>query len=216
MQTQTDRSRIVTQPDIPQPHPHRPYEDILAIVIGTALVALGLTIYAQATLLTGSTAGLALLVQYATELPFAWVFFVLNLPFYVLSLMQMGRAFTLRTFGAVALVSFFASQTGNWIEISYLHPLYAALVGGTIMGVGLLILFRHRASLGGVNILALFLQERFGLRAGYVQLAIDAAILLAGLFVVPADRVALSLLGAVAINLVLALNHRPGRYGGVS
>ncbi len=207
---------IAMQPETLTPHPHRFYEDVLAIVIGTALVALGLTIYAHATLLTGSTAGLALLVQYATELPFGWVFFVLNLPFYILSLMQMGWKFTLRTFSAVALVAFFTTQTGRWIGIAHLSPLYAALAGGTIIGVGLLILFRHRASLGGVNILALFLQERFGLRAGYVQLAIDAAILLAGLFVVPADRVALSLLGAVAINLVLALNHRPGRYIGVS
>ena len=206
----------MTQAQFPPPSPHRPYEDALALLVGTALVALGLTIYAQATLLTGSTAGLALLVQYASGLPFAPVFFVLNLPFYVLALMQMGWKFTLRTFCAVLLVSLLASQTGHWIGFSRLDPLYAALIGGTIIGVGLLILFRHRASLGGVNILVLFLQERFGLRAGYVQLAIDAAILLGGLFVVPPEKVALSLLGALAINLVLALNHRPGRYVGVS
>lgn len=206
----------MTQADATAPHPHRLYEDLIALVIGTALVALGLTIYAEATLLTGSTAGLALLLQYAAELPFGWTFFALNLPFYALSLMQMGLVFTLRTFAAVALVSFFASHTGAWIGIDHVEPLYAALAGGTIMGVGLLILFRHRASLGGVNILALFLQERFGLRAGYVQFAIDAAILLGGLFVVPAERVALSLVGALALNLVLALNHRPGRYVGVS
>jgi uncharacterized membrane-anchored protein YitT (DUF2179 family) len=206
----------VPQPDISAPAPHRPYEDALALVIGTALIALGLTIYSHATLLTGSTAGLALLVQYAAGLPFAPVFFALNLPFYALALIQMGWKFTLRTFCAVLLVSLLAGQTSRWVGISHLDPLYAALIGGTIIGVGLLILFRHRASLGGVNILVLFLQDRFGLRAGYVQLAIDAAILAAGFFFLPADRIALSLAGAVAINLVLALNHRPGRYIGVS
>lgn len=206
----------MTQAQFPPPSPHRPYEDALALLVGTALVALGLTIYAQATLLTGSTAGLALLVQYAGGLPFAPVFFVLNLPFYALALIEMGWKFTARTFCAVLLVSLLASRTGHWIGFSRLDSLYATLIGGTIIGVGLLILFRHRASLGGVNILVLFLQERFGWRAGYVQLAIDAAILLGGLFVVPAQKVALSLLGALAINLVLALNHRPGRYVGVS
>lgn len=198
------------------PHPHRLYEDALALVIGTALVALGLTFYAEATLLTGSTAGLALLVQYATGIGFGWVFFAVNLPFYVLSLIQMGRAFTIKTFCAVFLVSVFTTYGGAWIDIGYLHPFYAALIGGGLIGTGLLILFRHRASLGGVNILALFLQERFGLRAGYVQLGVDALILTAGLLVVPTDKIALSLLGAVVINLVLALNHRPGRYIGVS
>jgi len=52
------------------------------------------------------------------------------------------------------------------VRFAELNLVYAAVFGGFAMGVGLLILFRHRASLGGVNILALFLQERFGLRAG--------------------------------------------------
>ena len=206
----------MTQMQSSAPFPHRPYEDALALVVGTALIALGLTIYTHAMLLTGSTAGLALLVQYATGLPFAPVFFAINLPFYALALMHMGWKFTLRTFCAVLLVSLLASQTGKWIGFSHLDPVYATLIGGTIIGLGLLILFRHRASLGGVNILVLYLQERFGLRAGYVQLAIGATILLGGLLVVPPEKVALSLIGAVAINIVLALNHRPGRYVGVS
>ena len=77
-------------------------------------------------------------------------------------------------------------------------------------------LFRHRASLGGVNILALYLQERFGLRAGKVQMAIDVLIVLAAVAIVPLDKVALSILGALALNMVLAINHRAGRYMGVS
>uniref|UniRef100_UPI0035675F66 YitT family protein n=1 Tax=Pseudomonas sp. TaxID=306 RepID=UPI0035675F66 len=79
-----------------------------------------------------------------------------------------------------------------------------------------LMLFRHRASLGGVNILALYLQERLGLRAGKVQMGIDVAIVLAAVFIVSLDKVALSILGALALNLVLAINHRAGRYMGVS
>ena len=209
-------SDAMASPDRLAPAPHRPYEDMLALVLGTALIALGLTIYTEATLVTGSTAGLALLIQYASGIPFGWAFFAINLPFYVLSLIQMGLAFTLRTFAAVALLSLFSGLSQRWIDIAHVAPLYAALIGGAIIGLGLLILFRHRASLGGVNILVLFLQERFGLRAGYVQLGIDAAILTGGLLVVAPDRIALSLLGAVALNLVLALNHRPGRYIGVS
>ncbi len=84
------------------------------------------------------------------------------------------------------------------------------------MGNGLLMLFRHRTALGGVNILAMFLQEKFGWRAGYVQLGIDCTILLASLAVLPPQNLALSLLGAVVVNLILAINHRPGRYLGMS
>ena len=106
--------------------------------------------------------------------------------------------------------------THSWVSISHISPIYAALAGGTLTGVGLLILFRHRTSLGGINILALYLQERYGFRAGYVQLAIDVVILFASSFVLEPENLALSLAGAAVLNLVLATNHRPGRYTGVS
>ncbi|MBZ8133996.1 YitT family protein [Afifella sp. IM 167] len=202
--------------DQPPAHKHRLYEDALALFIGTLLVALGLDIYAEATLLTGSTAGLALLVQYGTGIPFSPVFFVVNLPFYALAIGKMGWRFTIATFLAVGLVSVFTRLTPEWIEIGEVNSLYAALMGGILLGTGLLVLFRHRAGLGGVNILAVYLQDHFGLRAGYVQLAIDAAIMVAALFVVDADRVLLSLLGAAVLNFIIAINHRPGRYVGIS
>ena len=80
------------------------------------------------------------------------------------------------------------------------------------MGAGFLILFRHRASLGGVGILALWLQETRGWRAGHVQLAVDLCILTAAFLTVDWRRVLVSIAGAVALNMVLAINHRPGRY----
>jgi len=93
-----------------------------------------------------------------------------------------------------------------------LNPLYAAIMGGLLCGVGLLVLFRHRASLGGINVLVLYLQERYGLRAGFVQLGLDAAILLLSVPMISVSLVAISLLGAAALNMTLAINHRPGRY----
>ncbi|HEY0887958.1 MAG TPA: YitT family protein, partial [Ramlibacter sp.] len=85
-------------------------------------------------------------------------------------------------------------------------------LGGLLCGTGMLMLFRHRASLGGLNTLVLYLQDRLGWRAGKVQMLLDGLILLAALFVADLPRVALSVLGAVVLNLTLAINHRPGRY----
>ncbi|MDR5900642.1 MULTISPECIES: YitT family protein [Halomonas] len=204
------------EPQVSPSSPHRPYEDALALLLGTLFVALGVAFYTQATLLTGSTAGMAFLLQYATGWSFGVWFFLINLPFYWLAIKRMGWSFTLRTFAAIGLVSLFSELTGRWISIDSLAPFYGALMGGCLIGIGMLILFRHRASLGGVNILVLYLQDRYGLRAGYVQLAIDGVIMLVGLALLPADRVGLSVLGAVALNLIIALNHKPGRYMGVS
>ncbi|SEL38170.1 YitT family protein [Halomonas daqiaonensis] len=196
--------------------PHRPHEDVMAMLVGTLFVALGVSFYTQAMLLTGSTAGLAFLLQYATGWRFGVWFFLINLPFYWLAIRRMGWSFTLRTFVAIGMVSVFSELTAGWIRIEWLQPLYAALMGGSLIGIGMLVLFRHRTSLGGINILALFLQDRYGLRAGYVQLGIDGVIMLVALLVLPMERVGLSVLGAVALNLIIALNHKPGRYMGVS
>lgn len=199
-----------------QPARHSAYEDLIAIVVGTMFVALGVAIYTNAVLLAGSTAGLALLLQYASGIGFWWLFFAINLPFYVLAVKKLGWAFTLRTFAAVTLVSVLTRLTSGLVSFSHLDPLYAAVMGGALSGTGLLILFRHRTGLGGINVLAIYLQDRFGLRAGYFQLAVDLAILSAAFFVIPLDRLALSVLGAVVVNMTLAINHRPGRYLGVT
>jgi len=195
---------------------HRRYEDILALLLGTLVVALGLTFYGKAELATGGTAGIALLVGYATGREFGWVFFVLNLPFYLLAISRLGWPLTLRTFAAVTLLSLFTRLSAGWISLDAINPLYAAVAGGGLIGLGLLILFRHRAGLGGFNILAVHLQDRYGLRAGYFQLGVDVVILLVALFILPLEKVALSLVGAAVLNLVIAINHRPGRYLGVT
>lgn len=203
-------------PDLSTPSRHRLHEDIFAMLIGTMLVALGIVFYAEGTLSTGSTAGLALLLQYVTGIPFGWLFFGINLPFYVLAVLRMGWPFAIKTFVCVGLVSYFTAHMSDWIDIASIHPLYAALVGGGMIGLGILSLFRHKASVGGINILALYLQDNFGIRAGFFQLGVDAIILVAAFFVLPFDRVIYSILGALVLNMIVATNHRPGRYVGFS
>lgn len=124
----------------------------------------------------------------------------------------MGLQFTLRTAFVVSLVSVLIEIIPRWISIAKVEPAFAAVLGGFCAGIGILILVRHQASLGGLNLLCVWVQKRFGVRAGYVQLALDVAILAAGLNVVSPLQVALSVLGAVALNMVLAVNHRDDRY----
>jgi Uncharacterized conserved protein len=66
--------------------------------------------------------------------------------------------------------------------------------------------------LGGFNTLALFLQQRFGIRAGKVQMALDCSIVVLSLMIVDPWLIALSVAAAITTNLVLAMNHKPGRY----
>jgi uncharacterized membrane-anchored protein YitT (DUF2179 family) len=191
---------------------HSLFEDAQALVTGTLFISLGVALFKHAGLLTGGTAGLAFLLHYASDVSFGQLFFLINLPFYWIAWRRMGRAFTVKTFAAVALLSGLVELQPLVLSFRALHPLYAAIMGGLLMGAGFLMLFRHHASLGGVGIVALVLQQERGWRAGKVQMAVDCAIVLAALFVVEPQRIAYSLVGAVALNLTLAVNHKPGRY----
>jgi len=193
---------------------HTVLEDIQALLIGTLFVALAVVLFRHTGLLTGGTAGLAFLLHYLSGYPFGLIFFLLNIPFYILSIRVLGWAFTGKTFAAVALLSVYSEVLPRWIHLGDLNPAFAAIMAGLLTGVGLLMLMRHRASLGGVGVLAIYMQEKHGWNAGKLQMAIDCAIVLAAFFVKSPTLVALSVLGAVALNLVIAINHRPGRYSG--
>ncbi|KPH07419.1 YitT family protein [Rhizobium acidisoli] len=191
---------------------HAPIEDVQGIFSGSLVAALGLYVLASAGLLTGSTAGVAFLLHYAFGVNFGLAFFLLNLPFFWLSWKRLGMAFTIKTFVAIGLTSVLSDVQSRFFSISSIHPAWAALLGGLLLGFGVLALYRHRASLGGVGILGVYLQERFGIRAGLVQLAIDLCVLAAAFFVTTPPVVFYSVLGAVVLNLFVAINHRADRY----
>ncbi|TBR38255.1 YitT family protein [Marinomonas agarivorans] len=194
---------------------HTRFEDIQALLTATIIIALGINLYTTTGLLTGGTAGLAFLSQYAFSMTFGQVFFLINLPFYYLAITQFGWEFTIKTFISVFLVSVFSDYTALFISFDFLNPIYSACIGGFLIGTGFLMLFRHNASLGGLNILARYLAKRYGFSMGKFQMVIDCIIIALAIFVVDVSAIAISIIGAVSLNFVIAVNHKPGRYLGI-
>ncbi len=192
---------------------HSLIEDAQGIAYGATMAAFGIVVLTHLGLVTGQTAGLAVLIAYATGWQFGPVFFVINIPFYLLGYLRMGLAFTLKTFAAVALLSGLSLLLPGWVAFASLNPLFGAVLFGFLSGSALLALFRHGASLGGIGILALIAQDRLGWRAGWVQLGFDALLFVAALVLLRDPLViAYSFIGALVVNLVIAINHRRDRY----
>jgi uncharacterized membrane-anchored protein YitT (DUF2179 family) len=191
---------------------HSLIEDVQGIICGSIVSSLGLFLLSAAGLLTGSTAGIAFLLHYATGVNFGLAFFLVNVPFFYLSWKQLGRAFTVKTIIAIALTSLMTNLQPRLLEIGSIQPIWSAILGGILLGFGLLALFRHRASLGGVGILGIYIQEHFGIRAGLVQLAVDMCVLVVAFAVTTPYVVLCSVLGAIVLNLFVAINHRSDRY----
>lgn len=198
--------------DSENPRKHGLAADAQGLLFGSSMAAAAMLILTHLGLVTGQTAGLAVLLSYMTGYSFGAVFFVVNLPFYWLAFRRMGLLFTLKTFIAVGLLSGFSFVLPGLFQIQYIHPAIGALLFGMMSGAGLLALFRHGASLGGVGILALYLQEKTGFRAGYTQLLFDVCVFALAFFVIDTTAVLYSMLGALVVNLTIAINHRKDWY----
>lgn len=191
---------------------HSTWEDALGMAVGCLLVALSIQFLRGHGLITGQIAGLALVIGYASQLSFGLVFFVLNLPFYLLAIRQMGWRFTIKSFLAVTAMSALADALPRVMVLEVGHPGVASVLFGVLAGIGLIVLFRHGATLGGVGIVALWLQDTKGIRAGNVQLGFDLCVFLLALLLFDWQVVLWSLLGAVILNLMITINHRRDRY----
>ncbi|SNR40623.1 YitT family protein [Puniceibacterium sediminis] len=198
--------------DSPPAENHTLSEDVQGILIGCTLVALGIQFLRASELVTGQIAGLALILSYPTGWTFGITFFVLNLPFYWLAIKQLGWRFTIKNFCAVAVMSTLVDAMPYVLKIHPVHPAIGAILFGILAGIGLLSLFRHGATLGGVGIVALWLQDRNGFKAGNTQLLFDLFVFALALLLFPWVTVAWSLMGAVIVNMIITINHRRDRY----
>ena len=196
----------------PTPTRHTPLEDMQGIFASSMIAALGLALMGSAGLVASGTAGVAFVLHYLTGVSFGLYYTVVNIPFYVLALKRLGWAFTLKTILAVSLTSLITEFQPHFVRIESIDPMWTAVLAGILLGFGLLGLYRHRASLGGVGVLAVYLQDRFGMRAGLVQLAFDLIVLVAAFSVAAPFIVLCSVVGALVLNLFLTINHRADRY----
>ncbi|GAC86756.1 hypothetical protein Gbth_001_039 [Gluconobacter thailandicus F149-1 = NBRC 100600] len=193
---------------------HSHAEDVYAFLIGCSLIVMGLMCLHKAGLVTGGVAGIALLLSYLVPLTPGNLFTLINIPFLLFAIRAMGPQFALKTTIASFGITAFASVLPSVMNLSYVEPLFAALFGGTVIGMGILSLARHQAGVGGTGVMTLWLQKSRGINAGRVQIMIDAAIVATSAFFLPWEKALLSALSALAMSSVLMVFHRPGRYIG--
>src|SRR5215831_6563080 len=129
---------------LPRPTSRLP-DDAQGLATGTLLAAFGVFLMQHAGLVPGGTVGVALLLHYASGLDVGAALFLANLPFYALAWLRLGRAFTLRTAIAVSVLAALSWWLPRAIAVQQLDGVLAAVLGGLLCGVGMLILFRHGA-----------------------------------------------------------------------
>ncbi|MDZ7579298.1 MAG: YitT family protein [Deltaproteobacteria bacterium] len=126
--------------------------------------------------ISGGITGLALIVYYIFPfLPIGVIYFIMNIPLYVLGWLSIGRRFF--WYSLVGLVAFSSAVTLPLPVFQIQDKILAALLAGILTGGGSGIILRSRGSAGGLDILSIMLLKRYSIRLGTTILAFNAGLL---------------------------------------
>jgi uncharacterized membrane-anchored protein YitT (DUF2179 family) len=195
---------------------HTWFEDLFGLATGVLLISCGIGFMEAGGLLTGGTVGLSQLAAKSLGISLSILYIAISVPFFILAIWKLGFSFAAKSFVNILAVSYLVSLFPKVITIEVSNQLAAAVIANTLAGMGVLAIFRHNSSLAGLQVVALLGQAKLKIQAGYIQAAIDLAILAIGLSEYSLSATLNSVVGVVIFNGILAINHRPDLYIGRS
>ncbi|MBV7276541.1 YitT family protein [Clostridium thailandense] len=164
--------------------------DLLFIIFGSFLGSIGVNMFLiHAKLLSGGVTGVALIFQYVFKIQAGYVILLANIPLFILSLKKLDKKFTI--YSLVGTLSFSLSliltqSISNILNIN--DNLLYCLYGGVINGIGFGLVFTHRGSTGGFDIVAMIIRKKYSnFNIGTISFAINLVIVTisAGIFGIP-------------------------------
>lgn len=166
------------------------------IVIGSIILAAGFVFFISPyKIVPGGVYGIAIVIHYMTEGVFAWapsglpigtMGLIMNIPLTIIGVKILGPRFGVKTVVGFVLTSIFMDL------ITYLYgeaPLVAgdallsSIFGGVLVGLGLGLIFKSKATSGGSDIVAMILAKYTKMPLGQLMIYVDSAIVLVGLVV---------------------------------
>ena len=127
----------------------------------------------------GGVSGIAIIINYFAGLPVGLLIMVLNIPIFLLGLKTMGRRYVLNSLAGMVASSLFIDFFNQVLALPSAtdNPVLASIYGGVMLGIGLGIVFRGRASTGGSDIVGMILHRYTGMSIGYGIMVTDFVVI---------------------------------------
>lgn len=156
------------------------------IISGSFVLALAVVgFFLPNHMVTGGTAGLALLLHYITPFTIGSLIALINLPLLVLGSRYLGKMFAIRTVITIVLISLFIDFLAQIIKLEpfILDTILSSIFGGIFIGLGLALVIKGNSSAGGSTIIAKIISSKTEIKPAQVILVIDTIIILSALFI---------------------------------
>jgi len=140
--------------------------NIFLITMGAIIFSIGIkAIVIPHGFITGGLSGLGLLLFYFFKSlsPGLW-YLTINIPIFIIGWLFISRRFFFYSILGMILLSTAIDLISFTIPVH--DPILAVLAGGTIMGAGAGIILHSLGSAGGTDIIAIILNQKFGIRIG--------------------------------------------------
>lgn len=154
--------------------------DMLFVTIGAFLIAVAVNwVFVPNQIVTGGVTGIGILLEYAFGIPISLTMLFLNIPLFVAGWKWLGgQSFGFKTLYGFLILSGLIEITTGMRSTPLTHQaLLASIYGGVLLGAGLGIVFRGRATTGGTDLVARLVQKLTGIRPGLLLLLIDGTII---------------------------------------
>jgi uncharacterized membrane-anchored protein YitT (DUF2179 family) len=169
------------------------------IILGSFILAAGFVYFISPhKIVPGGVYGIAIVVHYSTEglfsfwpdgIPIGLFGLVLNIPLTILGIKVLGPRFGVKTVMGFVLSSVFMdlltyNPIFGWGDKALVDDvLLSCIFGGVLIGFGLGLIFRSKATSGGSDIIAMIFAKYTRLPVGMLLIYIDSVIVLLGLVV---------------------------------
>jgi uncharacterized membrane-anchored protein YitT (DUF2179 family) len=175
------------------------------IAFGSALCAVAINgILIPREFLSAGFVGLALVIYYfVPALPVAWLYFLLNVPLFIIGWRFVGRRFFL--YSLAGMVIFSCAVEFIQVPIPVQDKILSALLAGIITGTGAGVILRSIGSAGGLDILCVIMLQRFSVRLGTTSLAFNSILLVAGALLFSLERALYTLIYVYVTSYILNL-----------
>jgi uncharacterized membrane-anchored protein YitT (DUF2179 family) len=168
------------------------------VILGSFFVALAFNVFLLPNnIASGGVAGISTI----TKGVFGWepgiVQWVLNIPLFITGVVILGKNFGIKSFVGTVMLPLFVLLTAD-LEPATPDPLLGAIFGGMGVGLGLGIVFRGRASTGGIDLAAQVLHKFTHLPLGISVAMLDGLIVLTSAVVFSLEEGLYALIGLFA------------------
>lgn len=155
---------------------------VLMIISGAALGGIAFNVFLMPhKLLSGGVSGIALIMNYIFGFNPGVLVFVFNIPIFLAGYKFVDKEFIILSLIGMTAFSVFIDVFSFLKNIVYIDDvLLSCLYGGVLNGIGMGVVFRNRASQGGVDIVAVILKKYFSINLGTTSLMINIAVVAIG------------------------------------